>query len=40
MLDAGKIIEYGEPEKLLQSNGHFASMANDAGIEGSDSTIL
>lgn len=40
VLDAGKIIEYGEPEELLRSNGHFASMAKDAGIEGAKSTIL
>ncbi|XP_068114091.1 ATP-binding cassette sub-family C member 2 [Hyperolius riggenbachi] len=40
VLDAGKIIEYNSPEKLLQSNGHFASMARDAGIEGNDTTSL
>ncbi|KAM3913418.1 ATP-binding cassette sub-family C member 2-like [Leptodactylus fuscus] len=40
VLDSGKIIEYGSPEKLLQSQGHFASMAKDAGIEDSNSSTL
>ncbi|KAM3913417.1 ATP-binding cassette sub-family C member 2 isoform 2-T2 [Leptodactylus fuscus] len=40
VLDSGKIIEYGSPEKLLQSQGHFASMAKDAGIEDTNSTTL
>ncbi|KAM5140785.1 ATP-binding cassette sub-family C member 2-like [Mantella aurantiaca] len=40
VMDAGKIIEYGEPEDLLQSRGHFASMAKDAGIEDTNSTSL
>ncbi|PIO38120.1 hypothetical protein AB205_0103390 [Aquarana catesbeiana] len=40
VLDAGKIIEYGEPEELLRNNGHFASMTKDAGIEGINNTTL
>ncbi|XP_018417069.1 PREDICTED: canalicular multispecific organic anion transporter 1 isoform X2 [Nanorana parkeri] len=40
VLDAGKIIEYGEPEALLHKGGHFASMAKDAGIESTNTTTL
>ncbi|XP_069836112.1 ATP-binding cassette sub-family C member 2-like [Dendropsophus ebraccatus] len=40
MLDSGKIIEYGSPEDLLASQGHFASMAKDAGIEITSGTSL
>ncbi|XP_040290616.1 canalicular multispecific organic anion transporter 1-like [Bufo bufo] len=40
VLDAGKIIEYGSPEDLLVSKGHFASMARDAGIEDTNTTSL
>ncbi|XP_075699212.1 ATP-binding cassette sub-family C member 2 [Rhinoderma darwinii] len=40
VLDSGNIIEYGNPENLLKSRGHFASMAKDAGIESTDSTSL
>ncbi|KAM4032250.1 ATP-binding cassette sub-family C member 2 [Anomaloglossus baeobatrachus] len=38
VLDAGKIIEYDSPGDLLARKGHFASMAKDAGIEGTDNT--
>ncbi|XP_040290619.1 canalicular multispecific organic anion transporter 1-like [Bufo bufo] len=40
VLDAGKIIEYGSPEDLLVSKGHFASMARDAGIEDTNTISL
>ncbi|XP_056384892.1 ATP-binding cassette sub-family C member 2 [Hyla sarda] len=40
VLDSGRIAEYNSPEKLLASQGHFASMAKDAGIENTDSTSL
>lgn len=40
VLDAGKIIEFGSPDELLQRQGHFFSMAKDAGIDSTQSTIL
>ncbi|XP_069836109.1 ATP-binding cassette sub-family C member 2 [Dendropsophus ebraccatus] len=40
VLDSGRIIEYNSPEKLLESQGHFASMAKDAGIENTNNTSL
>ncbi|XP_063818327.1 ATP-binding cassette sub-family C member 2 [Pseudophryne corroboree] len=40
VLDAGRIVEYGDPEHLLASQGHFASMAKDAGITDTNSTTL
>ena len=32
MLDAGKIAEFDEPQKLLNSKGIFFAMAKDAGL--------
>ncbi|XP_043911577.1 ATP-binding cassette sub-family C member 2 [Protopterus annectens] len=32
VLDAGKIVEFGSPVELLEREGHFYSMAKDAGI--------
>ncbi|XP_065177497.1 multidrug resistance-associated protein 1-like [Sycon ciliatum] len=32
VLDMGKIIEYGNPDQLLSSQGHFYLMARDAGL--------
>ncbi|XP_073541128.1 ATP-binding cassette sub-family C member 2 [Phyllobates terribilis] len=40
VLDSGKIIEYDSPADLLASQGHFASMARDAGIESTTNTTL
>ncbi|XP_075072065.1 ATP-binding cassette sub-family C member 2 [Mixophyes fleayi] len=40
VLEAGKIVEYGHPERLLKNTGHFASMAKDAGINSANSTTL
>ncbi|KAM4702820.1 ATP-binding cassette sub-family C member 2 [Rhinophrynus dorsalis] len=40
VLDGGKIIEFGSPDELLQRQGHFFSMAKDAGIENTNSTVL
>ncbi|KAG8435477.1 hypothetical protein GDO86_013419 [Hymenochirus boettgeri] len=40
VLDSGKIIEFESPDKLLQQQGHFFSMAKDAGIERAQSTVL
>ncbi|XP_062988537.1 ATP-binding cassette sub-family C member 2 [Elgaria multicarinata webbii] len=40
VLQAGKIVEFGSPEQLLQQQGIFAGMARDAGLLGSQSTAL
>ncbi|XP_056384893.1 ATP-binding cassette sub-family C member 2-like [Hyla sarda] len=40
VLDSGKIIEYSSPEKLLAGQGHFASMAKDAGIDITSGTSI
>ncbi|XP_028983418.1 canalicular multispecific organic anion transporter 1 [Betta splendens] len=32
VLDAGKIVEFDSPSNLLEQQGHFYSMAKDAGI--------
>ncbi|MEE6486330.1 hypothetical protein FKM82_014574 [Ascaphus truei] len=40
VLDAGKIIEFGSPDELLQRQGHFFSMTKDAGIGSAQSTVL
>ncbi|XP_030058790.1 ATP-binding cassette sub-family C member 2 [Microcaecilia unicolor] len=38
VLDAGKVVEFDSPEKLLQQQGPFSSMAKDAGIVSSETT--
>lgn len=32
VLDAGRIAEFGSPNKLLESHGLFYGMAKDAGL--------
>uniref|UniRef100_A0A6Q2YJW8 ATP-binding cassette, sub-family C (CFTR/MRP), member 2 n=1 Tax=Esox lucius TaxID=8010 RepID=A0A6Q2YJW8_ESOLU len=40
VLDAGKIVEFDSPSTLFNQQGHFYSMAKDAGITTVDSTVL
>lgn len=41
VLDSGKIVEFDSPNALLnKENGHFYSMAKDAGIYAKDNTAL
>lgn len=40
VLDAGKIVEFDTPSALFQKQGHFFSMAKDAGITSVDYTAL
>ena len=32
VLEAGRVVEYGNPQDLLQRKGIFYGMANDAGL--------
>ena len=32
MLDAGRIVEFDSPNKLIEEKGVFFSMARDAGL--------
>nr|XP_033799380.1 canalicular multispecific organic anion transporter 1 [Geotrypetes seraphini] len=40
VLDAGRVVEFDSPEKLLQQQGPFSTMAKDAGIGSSETTEL
>lgn len=40
VLQAGRIVEYDSPERLLQQQGLFFSMAKDAGIVNGQTTAL
>ncbi|NXC71271.1 MRP2 protein, partial [Anhinga anhinga] len=40
VLQAGRIVEYDSPEKLLKKQGIFSAMAKDAGITNVETTIL
>lgn len=40
VLDAGKIVEFGSPQELLNKQNYFYSMAKDAGIVSPEDTIL
>uniref|UniRef100_A0A671YDR5 ATP-binding cassette, sub-family C (CFTR/MRP), member 2 n=1 Tax=Sparus aurata TaxID=8175 RepID=A0A671YDR5_SPAAU len=40
VLDAGKIVEFDSPDNLLEKQGHFYSMAKDAGITKDENTAL
>uniref|UniRef100_A0A673BAN6 ABC-type glutathione-S-conjugate transporter n=1 Tax=Sphaeramia orbicularis TaxID=375764 RepID=A0A673BAN6_9TELE len=40
VLDAGKIVEFDSPSNLLIKQGHFYSMAKDAGITQVEDTVL
>uniref|UniRef100_A0A8C5GHE0 ATP-binding cassette, sub-family C (CFTR/MRP), member 2 n=1 Tax=Gouania willdenowi TaxID=441366 RepID=A0A8C5GHE0_GOUWI len=40
VLDAGKIVEFDSPSNLLIKNGHFFSMAKEAGITQDTSTYF
>uniref|UniRef100_A0A8C4VK38 Uncharacterized protein n=1 Tax=Gopherus evgoodei TaxID=1825980 RepID=A0A8C4VK38_9SAUR len=40
VLQAGRIVEYDSPERLLQQQGLFSTMAKDAGIASAQATVL
>uniref|UniRef100_A0A8C6SSY5 Uncharacterized protein n=1 Tax=Neogobius melanostomus TaxID=47308 RepID=A0A8C6SSY5_9GOBI len=40
VLDAGKIVEFDSPRNLLDTHGHFYSLAKNAGITQTDVTAL
>ncbi|CAM5157939.1 unnamed protein product [Natator depressus] len=40
VLQAGRIVEYDSPERLLQQQGLFSAMAKDAGIVSAQATVL
>ncbi|NXF32663.1 MRP2 protein, partial [Nyctibius bracteatus] len=40
VLQAGRIVEYDSPEKLLKKQGVFSGMAKDAGITNIETTTL
>ncbi|CAM2117942.1 unnamed protein product [Caretta caretta] len=40
VLQAGRIVEYDSPERLLQQQGLFSAMARDAGIVSAQATVL
>ncbi|XP_070636731.1 ATP-binding cassette sub-family C member 2 [Bos indicus] len=40
VLDSGKIVEYDSPEELLKNPGPFYFMAQEAGIENTNSTMF
>lgn len=40
VLDNGKIVEYDSPEELLKNPGPFYFMAQEAGIENTNSTTF
>uniref|UniRef100_A0A4W2E1B2 Multidrug resistance-associated protein 1 n=1 Tax=Bos indicus x Bos taurus TaxID=30522 RepID=A0A4W2E1B2_BOBOX len=40
VLDSGKIVEYDSPEELLKNPGPFYFMAQEAGIENTNSTTF
>ncbi|KAK7930845.1 hypothetical protein WMY93_007240 [Mugilogobius chulae] len=40
VLDAGKIVEFDSPSNLLVKQGHFYSMAKNAGITQTEVTVL
>ncbi|KAM9726615.1 ATP-binding cassette sub-family C member 2 [Menidia menidia] len=40
VLDAGKIVEFDSPSNLLEKQGHFYSMAKDAGIKHEEISVL
>uniref|UniRef100_A0A8B9K2E4 ATP-binding cassette, sub-family C (CFTR/MRP), member 2 n=1 Tax=Astyanax mexicanus TaxID=7994 RepID=A0A8B9K2E4_ASTMX len=40
VLDAGRIVEFGPPDVLLQKRGHFYALAKDAGICKTETTAL
>ncbi|KAM8852537.1 ATP-binding cassette sub-family C member 2 isoform 1-T1 [Synchiropus picturatus] len=40
VLDAGKIVEFDSPSNLLDRQGHFYSMAKDAGITKTENSSL
>ncbi|KAM4591513.1 ATP-binding cassette sub-family C member 2 [Odontesthes bonariensis] len=40
VLDAGKIVEFDSPSNLLEKQGHFYSMAKDAGIVQEEISVL
>ncbi|XP_012683657.2 ATP-binding cassette sub-family C member 2 [Clupea harengus] len=40
VLDAGKIVEFDSPSALFRKQGHFFSMAKDAGINSVDYSVL
>nr|XP_057915144.1 canalicular multispecific organic anion transporter 1 isoform X2 [Doryrhamphus excisus] len=40
VLDSGRIVEFDSPSRLLEKQGHFYSMAKDAGITQAETTSL
>ncbi|XP_061766165.1 canalicular multispecific organic anion transporter 1 [Nerophis ophidion] len=40
VLDSGRIVEFDSPSRLLEKQGHFYSMAKDAGITQAEITSL
>uniref|UniRef100_A0A8C3HDZ5 MRP2 protein n=1 Tax=Chrysemys picta bellii TaxID=8478 RepID=A0A8C3HDZ5_CHRPI len=40
VLQAGRIVEYDSPERLLQQQGLFSTMAKNAGIVSAQATVL
>lgn len=40
VMQAGKIVEFDSPDKLLQKQSIFSAMARDAGITNTETTML
>lgn len=40
VLDAGKIVEFDSPSVLFEKQGHFYSLAKEAGVTSITYTVL